>query len=345
MTGIVGLLFVILASAASVGAAVPTAGPRLAISVRGTEDSAITVNSSGGDPQTLVDDPGYLTLGDRLSWAGDGSLLAFAASVPASGDPGGRYGTGWPIVAVAKGDGSGSRVFPRAFLNAGEPVISPDGSSVAFARARLVKVLPGRENYLFKGSIWSLDLSDGSVKQRTRWRLGFPPMPSSFSPDGSELAATAYSRRRGFEAVSINLRTGRSSPLAREASEPVYSPDGSQVAFIRWKNWRASGADNGLPPVDELRIARVGDVPRSRLLLRAHKLLAWPSWEPSGGRLVFTRSRVLENGFENAEEGDALMAINADGTCLTRVLSRPKLTIFGASWQPGPGREAGPISC
>jgi hypothetical protein len=39
------------------------------------------------------------------------------------------------------------------------------------------------------------------------------------------------------------------------------------------------------------------------------------------------------------------MAINADGTCLTQVLSDPETTLFGSTWQPGVGRAAGPISC
>jgi len=43
--------------------------------------------------------------------------------------------------------------------------------------------------------------------------------------------------------------------------------------------------------------------------------------------------------------GDSIMEINADGSCRTKVLSVPKVTLFGATWQPGPGREAGPIAC
>jgi len=39
------------------------------------------------------------------------------------------------------------------------------------------------------------------------------------------------------------------------------------------------------------------------------------------------------------------MEINANGTCRTRILSHPKVAFFGATWQPGPGREAGPIVC
>jgi hypothetical protein len=37
--------------------------------------------------------------------------------------------------------------------------------------------------------------------------------------------------------------------------------------------------------------------------------------------------------------------INADGTCSTLLLMSGRVLFSGPSWQPGPGREAGPISC
>ena len=42
---------------------------------------------------------------------------------------------------------------------------------------------------------------------------------------------------------------------------------------------------------------------------------------------------------------EAVMEINADGSCKTKLLSVPSVTLFGAVWQPGPGREAGSIAC
>ncbi len=332
---VAALVLVLLLSgpAALAGAGTLPEGPRLAVVTTARYGSElITIGPTGGMPRRLIVNPDSR----RPSWSADGSLLALAAT-----------GHEWEgsVVAVAKADGSGLRIYRRAILDGdGDPVISPDGRSVVYARAKLVKVLPGRENYLFKGSIWSLDLADGSVRQRTRWRLGFPPVPSSFSPDGSTIAATMFGRW-GLEAVAIDLRTGHRSLLAREASEPTYSPDGSQVAFIRWKNWRASAVDDGSPPIDELRVTRVGTFPRSRLLRRSRKLLAWPSWDPSGQRLAFTRTRVIENGYTDPMKGDALMAINADGTCLKRVYTDRETTLYGATWQPGPGREAEPITC
>jgi Tol biopolymer transport system component len=229
------------------------------------------------------------------------------------------------VVAVAEANGPGIRFFRRASLESGDPVMAPDGHTVA---------------YLYKGSIWLLNVMSGSVRRARQLQTEFEP--SSFSPDGSKLAGTIFGG--AGSAVALDLRTGHVSLLAREASEPVYSPDGSEVAFIRWKNWRVIG-DDGSPPIDELRVTRIGAFPRSRLLLRSHKLLAWPSWDPSGQRLAFTRTRVVENGYTNPKKGDALMAINADGTCLQKVYTDRETTLYGAAWQPGPGREAGPISC
>lgn len=331
------VIVLVLTSGPIAVAAGASSGPRLAISAFGPGEEAghevLRVGPSGQDLAVLVSDPDYWGVGDRPSWSADGNLLAFAASGPFKG----------PLLGVATASG-GSKLFHRAFLNAGDPILSPDGRTAYFARAKLVKVLPGRENYLFKSSIWSLNLKRRSVKRRTRWQLGIPLVPSSLSPNGLTLAGTRHTAD-GLQAVATNLRTGRIKVLAREASEPIYSPDGSRVAFVRWRNWRVSGVDDGSPPINELRVTRVGAFPRSRLLLRSRKLLAWPSWDPSASQLAFTLSHVVENGYSTPEIGDKVMAINADGTCLRKVFTDPNLVLYGAAWQPGPDREAGRISC
>ncbi len=272
----------------------------------------------GESPQTVIEGAGW----SRPSWSAGGSLLTFGSYGEWSGE----------VVAVAEDGGPELRFYRRASLEGGNPVVAPDGHVVA---------------YPDKNSIRLLDLTSGSVRRATPWRsrTAFEPTfePSSFSPDGSKLAGTIPGGPGS--AVAVDLRTGHVSLLAAEAAEPVYSPDGSEVAFIRWKNWRTSWVDDGSQPIDELRVTRVGTFPRSRLLRRSHKLLVGPSWDPSGERIVFTRTRVVENGYDDPMKGDAVMAINADGTCLKRVYSDPETTIRSAAWQPGPGREAGPIAC
>ncbi|HYG95890.1 MAG TPA: hypothetical protein VD741_02165, partial [Solirubrobacterales bacterium] len=124
------LVAFLLGLAGPAGAATPE-GPRLAIlASNGQTSGVITTGPSGEGREVLVDDPDYWGIGDRLSWSADGERLAFVAAGLFQSDPGGPFGTGWPLVAVA-GAGGGSRVFPRAFLNGGEPVMAPDGGSVA----------------------------------------------------------------------------------------------------------------------------------------------------------------------------------------------------------------------
>lgn len=308
---------VLAGGALSAQAAIPD-GPQITVLTdtfdAGIGQDIVTMGPNGESPQTVIEEVGW----NRPSWSADGSLLMLGA-----------YGE-WSGEVVAIAGGSGLRSYRRAPLEGGNAVMSPDGRVVA---------------YPHKGSVWLLDVLTGSVRRATPWRLqGTAFEPSSFSPDGSKLAGTTAPGAGFGDAVAVDLRTGHVSLLAREASDPVYSPDGSEVAFIRWKNWRSIG-DDGSPPIDELRVTRVGTFPRSRLLLRSHKLLVRPSWDPSGQRLAFIRTRVIENGYDTPMKGDALMAINADGTCLKRVYSDPETTLYGSAWQPGPGREAGPISC
>jgi len=125
----------------------------------------------------------------------------------------------------------------------------------------------------------------------------------------------------------------------------MFSPDGSQVAFVRSRDKGGRGIDEGSPPISELRVATVGEPSKARLLLRKRSLLVEPSWDPSGDRLAFIDSPVREIGGPIPEEGDKLMEVNADGSCLTRILSEPGIIISGPAWQPGPDRGAGPILC
>jgi Tol biopolymer transport system component len=331
-------LVAFLAIAASGAVAMAPPGPRLAIVAHdpccGTD--VITTGLAGELPQTMSGEPqpwNELVAADRPSWSADGNSLAFAVS-RFKEDHG-------PIVAVARSDDGDRRPYPRAFLNSGDPVMAPDGASVAFARARLVKVLPGRENYLFKSSIWLLDVEDGTVRRVSRWRLESYLMPSSYSPDGSTLAMTVFDRR-GARAVGLDIHSGKFKEIARRAWEPTYSPDGTRIAYVRRRAWEVRGSDP--KPVTALMVGRVGSG-GGKALLRRVGLIAWPSWDPSGSRLSFTRSPVDSPRSLSPLRGDKVMAINADGTCLTKVFSDPDLALHGSAWQPGVGREAGSIDC
>lgn len=338
-------LLLSLGTAAPAPAALPQ-GPRLSISVSGDaggEDGfsgVITTGPAGEDPQTLVD--GWA--GD-LSWSADARRFAFSAvGVESTAD--GPFGTGWPVVGVATSGLSAPRVYPRAFLNGGDPLLAPDGQTVVFSRLKLVKTLPGRENYLFKSAVWSLNVERGSVKRLTHWRLAAFVDPISFTPDGLGIV-TELLDGKGRRIVVTGTDGGRGPRLARlalDAQEPTYSLDGTRLAYVRDKTRRFN-----LPkpdrPISELWVANA-DGSGARRVLRVKGYISHPSWDPSGSRLAFTRNPAAEaTGGLEPEPGNKVMAINADGTCLTRVYTDPGLTLYEVAWVPGVGRGAGPISC
>lgn len=325
------LAFAVLAVAAALAGAASPEGPRLAIVAQEYGKEVITVGPLGEDPVQIVE-PDYVGPGDSPSWSATGDRLAFTADVYPDDDP---------VLGVVDADGSNLRIYPRIRLELGDAVMAPDGGSAAFARVRIRKI--GKRTYTFRTAIWSFDFQKRAARPLTRWR-GEYLIPSSYSPDGSTLAATGFDFRR-FRAVSIDLGSGHTSLLARNAAEPIYAPDGSSFAFVRWKPWIPRGAKEEASSVAELRVGRVGAPVGSRSLLRMRGFLSPPSWDPSGQRLAFVHSRADDPGERGFEKGDEVMAINADGTCLRKVFSDPDLTLYGAAWQPGVGREAGPISC
>ncbi len=228
----------------------------------------------------------------------------------------------------------------------GDLVVAPDGGSVAFARFEVVRgqfQRPAADSrVVIKTGIWSVGVEDGSLSQLTPWRIDTFIEPSSYSPDGSTLAATVYDRR-GVRGVAIDLRTGVQSLLVRNASEPIYSPDGERLAFSRIRSRETAPTET--PRLSsELLVARANGGGAKRLL-RRRGLLGSPSWDPSGERLAFTRFPPRRPGQLMPEPGNSVMAINRDGTCLTKVFSDSERILYGVAWQLGPGREAGRISC
>lgn len=324
-------LAVFAVAAAFAGATAPE-GPRLAVVAQKYGKEVITIGPLGEDPLQIVH-PNDVGPGGHASWSADGSRLAFTAEVYPDDDP---------VLGVVDANGGNLRIYPRIRLELGDPVMAPDGSSAAFARIRVLRYGPDRILSL-RMSIWSFDFQKRAVRPLTRWRDEYL-LPSSYSPDGSTLAATRSDGRR-FRAVSIDLVSGRTSLLARNAAEPIYAPDGSSFAFVRWKPWQQNGVKEEASSVGELRVGRVGAPVGSRLLQRMRGLLHAPSWDPSGQRLAFVHSWDEDPGDRGLEEGNRVMTINVDGTCLTKVFSDPDMTLYGAAWQPGIGREAGPISC
>lgn len=332
----------------AVGVSVPS-GPRLAVvaahwyPTAGSE--AFTIDPLGKAPLRLAGGPGLTVtpaFGARPAWSPDGGLLAFRGS--------GKGRSGFYVVRPSEGE---AHLVPGStkLMSDSDPVFAPDGRSLAFMKFEVVSghiERPSRagvpdEKLRVRFAIWTIRIGDGGLRPLTPWRREVL-VPTSYSPDGTALGATALGRN-GLEAVAVDLRSGRVKVLAPNAEEPVYSKD-DRVAVVRTHPEPAAAASRDEPSVasSDLLVTGASGSPLVKVT-RVRGGLAWPSWDPSGQRLAFSRLGGLSRYSADIPPSNAVMEVNADGSCLTRMLSIRRGFYSGVAWQPGPGREAGPIAC
>lgn len=109
---------------------------------------------------------------------------------------------------------------PRLLGEGHQPAVSPDGKTVA---------------YLLKGQVWTIRLDDPKAKSaqlvETRGTSGH----LRWSPDGSRLAFVSDRDDHSFIAVYTfaSKSIGYLDPSTDLDSEPTWSPDSKQIAFLR----------------------------------------------------------------------------------------------------------------
>jgi Tol biopolymer transport system component len=332
----------LLWTASFVSAAAPE-GPRLGL-VKLEPDpfrlELLSVDQTGAQPVRLAGGgrrsrplPYFFS---PLSWSSDGAQIAF------SGIVGRRRGGEQRLAVFLVDSGAGRSRRVAGTANGFGPVLSPDRRSLAFTRFRerqeevIVAGKPRRRG--FEGAaIWILDLTNGASRQLTPWRNGLEYFASSFSPDGSTLLATRQDDRRTDdpEPVALDVASGAARKLLAEGSFPIYSPDALKIALSR----EGSAEDT------DLYVLNADGSGLRRLTRTADRMEFFPTWDPSGERLAYMRFGAGSSEAASLGIGDALMQINTDGTCATRLLSAAHTGYYVPAWQPGPGREAGRIEC
>lgn len=355
--GLTMVMLAVMVTAATAQASIP-AGPRLAFLQFTYRPDALAIATSDaalGQPMKVAGGGAkvrplpYPLSGP--SWSPDGSLIAFSGL---TGPLARILLPNRKQIYVAAADGGGIHPIPRT-RGGFAPVFSPDGKSIAFAKT--VRKLVGLHEFsgppTWKSTtVWSVGLDGGGLRQLTEWAKGVDEIPSSFSPDGSVLGLTHRdSLRDRADAVALRLDGGSKYLLAKEAGWPRYSPDGSRIAFL------------GIHRIGGTSCCELGDgfsvdlyamnADRSsplQLTDTPAKAERPPSWDPSGQRLAYTtKSPPSESASGDLEA--AVMQINADGSCRSRIsvavprIRGYRLSFHYPAWQPGPGREAGRISC
>lgn len=322
-------------------------GPRLAV-VKNTlfpyRFDLETVDETGAQPSRVAGGgPRKRPLPEIFtppSWSPDGSMLVFKGLA-------GRLDQGLRGVRLYVGLANGSGLRPlRGTHGADEPKFAPDGKTVFFARYRFRPWInrQGKERFLIRGaSIWSVDVFGGAPRRLTPSRNGLWMYPASFSPDGHTLLASRSAKGESWNVVKMQLDTGRKDVFLRHASDPVYSPDGTHIAFVRW---RPVGTEKGSDEwTSDLFTVRPGGGGLRQITHGPGNDL-FQSWDPSGERLAFVRYPPERFDPDGLGYSSAVLQVNADGSCLSLMLPpSPDTAFFGVAWQPGPGREAGRIPC
>jgi hypothetical protein len=350
-------LALVLAFAAPVRGAAPPPGPRLAVNVEhiypnaGSEVRTMGPNGEAqrrivGGPDSSSPAPIY---GTAPAWSPDGSRLTFFG-------PAGRGPTSFLV------DADGTHLLrlksmeapagPRSFVQE-PPIFEPRGDLVGV----VFKLLRGHferpaDRFNPEGrpvvalALWDFPTNGSRPHPLTGFRRDRLVLPYSFAPDGTLLAEVAT---RGGSMIGTVDRHGGSPhtviPDPRKVGEPTFSPDGSQIAYFQEKLGKANDLEEPrIRESDLMVVPATGGTPR--LVIRVAGGARWPAWDPSGSRLSFT---TLDHGSYagvfKPHQGNALMEVNADGTCLTKVFDTARGVVYGAAWQPGADRGAGPISC
>jgi Tol biopolymer transport system component len=295
------------------------------VGIRGmAADGSGRVVISGGYEADIVPDP-FST----LSWSADGAWLAFA------GSKGPRKG-----IYELRPDGSGVR-FLLGTEGGKDPVLSPDGSKLAFVRKNLKSV---------SATTWVADADGREAVRLTPRSKAVEYTPSSFSPDGSTLAVTRRALRSNSSRVLLFPLDGRRKVrvLARGASEAIFSPDGSKIALVR----QAVAHHRKYPALinKDLYVVSADGSPIEAVAPTRHLAETHPSWDPSGERLAFNSYHISKDPLEELFNellpvDNSIMEVNADGSCKEKVNSLKHGALGGPVWRPGQGREAGRIEC
>ncbi|HXT21074.1 MAG TPA: protein kinase, partial [Thermoanaerobaculia bacterium] len=188
------------------------------------------------------------------------------------------------------------------------PAASPDGRLVAFTSER-----DGRPR------IWLEQLPGGDETPLTGGPDDFP----RFSPDGG---AILFARTEGLNSSLFRIPTlgGEPRRVVDDATDGDFSPDGSRIAFVRWKN--AGGHMDSI-----VGIAHADGGPPRQLAVLPGRTLFHPRWSPDGREIAVVESGESPRMSVMIVDAESGRARELSGWSPPGVLSAPLWTRGGKS--------------
>ena len=286
-------------------------------------DGTINANSSGSQPLTQFTLDGVSRT--QPTWSPDGTQIAFRSDM----DP---HGTGLSTndtvnIWVVSADGTKVQALTKlTALGADsiEPAWSPKGTQIAFASRRAFDPLKDQANTNNTLNIWVMNADGSQPKALTQFiptDMDAPSFDPVWSPKGTEIAfASAIPVAGGNKANPVsniwvvnpdgsNLKSLTNSIVAN-SRDPVWSPDGTQIAFASNLAFDASTAAN---PTNNIWVMNAdGSKAHALTQLRAAENHE-PVWSPNGA-IAFLSNRALDGSDEPITGVFNIWVINADGS-------------------------------
>jgi len=236
-------------------------------------------------------------------------------------------------ISVMDVDGSNVRqvTTQRPGESSFDPAWSPDGGVLAFLRSGEV----ASESPMRLGRLSVASVDGASIRSLGGSALVADP---EWSPDGREIAITVPTVRaevptvRNADIHVVDVATGRRRALVTTPdvfeSSPAWSPDGSRLAFARW---RPATQFDGKASIHV--VGRNGS--GERLVLAHQHYASGPvnlSWSPNGEELAFeTSPSVLCS---------AISVVTVDTGAVRRLTTcaRVSESVLSPAWQPSAER-------
>lgn len=204
---------------------------------------------------------------------------------------------------------------------------SPETSQTIYFRAgnvvsRMDTVTRSAEPLLDVGEKTSLSLGK---REDGIWQWG------SISPDGNVLALVLTDAAQLAQARQpndlrppephsyiylYNIATGEMTPLVMEGEDPVWSPDGTQLAFL-------NTVTRGLETVD------VASGERQSIFAiepESGHLVKWVAWSPDGKQIAFVKA------YSGSVSNGSVWVANANDGANARELVEMEMYAFGPKW-------------
>ena len=179
---------------------------------------------------------------------------------------------------------------PQSASTPWRPAWSPDGKEIAFGMS---------------GSLWKIKPGETTAYELTA-NTTYDSSPA-WSPDGRFIVYTGEDSK-GVNLMLLNAATLESTVLTQGAdiyTDPVFSPDGKSIAFVRAMQGAARAANGSLiytMPFDNGKMGQAtlitaqNSFGRPRLYFSLHDDHISPSWSPDGKEMLLVSNRGIPLG-------------------------------------------------